>query len=105
MDVLQAYVRDADLFGGGIAVATSEIAALTPRHVRTRQKQTFEAGQRGRVLTPCRHRRSKLFALRDAGQQRFRNGEAERFGGLEVNDQLDFWTRCTGLSPLRMRPA
>jgi hypothetical protein len=27
MDVLQAYVRDADLFGGGIAVATSEIAA------------------------------------------------------------------------------
>ena len=43
------------------------------------------------------------------GQQRFRDGEAERLGGLEVDDQLDLGTcstgRSAGFSPLRMRPA
>src|SRR6516165_1129075 len=49
------------------------------------------------LLTPCRHRRSKFFALRGAlldnlvgrRQQRFGDGEAERLGGVEIDDQLE----------------
>jgi hypothetical protein len=35
------------------------------------------------------------------GQQRFRDGKAERFGGLEVDDQLELGR---GFSPLMMGP-
>src|SRR6516164_2555465 len=53
--------------------------------------------QRFSAVTPCRHRRSKFFALRSAlldnlvggGQQRFRDGEAERLGGLEIDDEFE----------------
>jgi hypothetical protein len=31
--------------------------------------------------------------LVSGGQQRFRDGEAERFGGLEVDDKFDFCRR------------
>jgi hypothetical protein len=42
-------------------------------------------------------------------QQRFRDGEAERLGGLEVDDKFEFgrlYDRKVGrvLRPLRMRP-
>jgi hypothetical protein len=43
-----------------------------------------------------------------SSQQRFRDGEAEGLGGLEVDDQIEFRCCCTGkspgFSPLRMRP-
>jgi hypothetical protein len=42
------------------------------------------------------------------GQQRERNGKTERFGGLEVDGQIDLvtcWTgKSAGFSPLRIRP-
>jgi hypothetical protein len=41
-------------------------------------------------------------------QQRLRDGEAERLGGLEVDDELDFcgllYRQVGCFSPLRMRP-
>ena len=43
-----------------------------------------------------------------AGEQRGRNVDAYRLGGLQVDDQLEFGWRLTGMSagfsPLRMRP-
>jgi len=35
-------------------------------------------------------------------QQRRRDGEAERLGGLEVDDQLEFRRKSAGLAPLRI---
>jgi hypothetical protein len=43
-----------------------------------------------------------------AAKQRQRRGDAERLGGLEVDDQLDLRDlldrKSAGFSPLRMRP-
>jgi hypothetical protein len=43
-----------------------------------------------------------------AGEQRRRDGEAERLGGHEVEDQFEFGRRITGksliLSPFKIRP-
>jgi len=42
------------------------------------------------------------------GEQRLWNGESERFGGLEIENQLEFGRlydrKIGGFSPLRMRP-
>src|SRR6516162_3378902 len=60
-------------------------------NVRTWRKETYGREAVGLFLTPCRHRRSKFFALRGAlldhlvsgRQQCFRDGEAEGLSGLE----------------------
>ena len=43
-----------------------------------------------------------------AAEQRQREGEAERLGGLEIDNELDFCKQLdrqvAGFSPLRMRP-
>ena len=67
-------------------------------NVRTWRKQTYKCEAAGLFLTLSGCRRFKLSALRDAslldqfiggGQQRFGDGQAERFGGLEVDHQIE----------------
>jgi hypothetical protein len=52
-------------------------------------------------------RRASFDDLVGLRQQQSRYGEAERFGGLQVNDKLIFVGACTGMSagfsPLSMR--
>jgi hypothetical protein len=68
------------------------------RHVRSWRKETFERRFESKAAHALSGRRSKLSALRDASlldhligsrQQRFRDGEAERLGGFEVDDELE----------------
>src|SRR5215467_11360863 len=51
---------------------------------------------------------NSLDHLVDAANQRHRNTEGERLGGLHVDDELDFGRlltgRSAGFSPLRIRP-
>jgi hypothetical protein len=70
------------------------------------------SGRPGRSSPFSGRNRSKTVFLFDhligAAKQRQRESEAERLGGLQVDDELNFvdsWIgRSAGFSPLRIRP-
>jgi hypothetical protein len=83
------------------------ISALPRKADHLRARPDFALGP---IPDSCSAASSVLFdyfiGAREKGR---RNRDAKRFGGLEVNRQLEFRRlhtgRSVGLSPLRMRPA
>jgi len=87
----------------------SEVAA-SPSYVRfTLRSGAIADVADGPFSDSCAAANSVLFGnLVSAAKQSDWESEAERFGGLEIEGQLNFCHRCTGrsagLSPLRIQP-